>query len=55
MTTPPLPERNPDGTITIPATVTTEDGGHGDGQTTIGPDDPAFAMWDDWLSQQPAG
>lgn len=49
--------RNVDGTITIPVAVTAP-GVVGHGESTIGPGDPEYAMWDDWLAQHgdgPAG
>lgn len=40
--------RNADGTITIPARI--EQGGIiGEGEARIGPDDPDYQMWDEWL------
>ena len=44
--------RNPDGTITIPRRAEGEDGLIGDGMATIGPDDPEYAAWDEWLKTQ---
>jgi len=49
------PGRNPDGTITILARNEAEDGSIGDGLTTVGPDDPRFGQWDQWLQQNEQG
>ena len=42
-----------DGSIRIPKRAEA-DGVIGDGFVTIGPDDPDFAKWDEWLKTQEA-
>ncbi|GGS88444.1 hypothetical protein ACFFV7_50995 [Nonomuraea spiralis] len=41
--------RNADGTITIPRRAEGPGGIVGDAMVTIGPDDPEYAVWDEWL------
>lgn len=44
--------RNADGTITIPRRAEGPGGLIGDAMVTIGPDDPEYAVWDEWLKSQ---
>lgn len=44
------PGKNEDGTLTILARNEGEDGTIGDGLVTIGPDDPRYEVWDQYLS-----
>ena len=45
--------RNTDGTISVPARIE-QDGIIGEGEARIGPDNPDYQMWDDWLGESPA-
>jgi hypothetical protein len=47
--------RNPDGTINAPFRAKGDDGTIGDGMSRIGPDDPAYAAWDEWLKDGEQG
>ena len=42
-------ERLPDGRIRIPVRVEWQGGAIGEGVEVVGPDDPRFSAWDDYL------
>lgn len=44
--------RNADGTLTVPGRAEGPGGMMGDGMITIGPGDPGYADWDEWLKLQ---
>jgi hypothetical protein len=45
-------ERLPGGRIRVPVRATGPGGEIGEALATIGPDDPAYPVWDRWLSAQ---
>jgi hypothetical protein len=43
------PERLPDGSLRVPRRAEAPDGTIGDGVDVIGPDDPGFQAWSDYI------
>ena len=44
----------PNGKLLVPRRAERPDGSHGDGMDEIGPDDPEYATWLDWIEKHPA-
>lgn len=45
------PQRLPDGKLWVPKRAESDNGTIGDGSAVIGPDDPTYQVWSDYLSR----